>query len=80
MRIENVLLCRKWRTTDFGTFLEFETLTLCPYDLRPVDFSMLTAEEKAQINAYHERVRSTLLPLLSDAADKEWLTAATRNI
>lgn len=80
VRIENVLLCREWRETDFGKFLEFENLTLCPYDLRPVDLAMLTADEKAQINDYHERVRKAILPLLSDAADKAWLEAATSPI
>ena len=80
VRIENVLLARKSMETDFGKFLEFETLTLCPYDLRPVEVTMLTAAEKEWINAYHLKVRQTLLPRLEDAADRKWLEEATQAI
>ena len=77
VRIENVLLCRHALQTDFGRFLEFENLTLCPYDLRPLDRSLLTAGERAQINAYHDEVRRRLMPLLTDEADRDWLVRAT---
>lgn len=77
VRIENTLLCCPDRVTDFGRFLRFETLTLCPYDLRPVDRSLLTAVEVAQIDAYHAEVRNCLLPHLTEAADREWLERAT---
>lgn len=77
VRIENVLLCVPDRTTDFGRFLKFENLTLCPYDLRPVDRSMLTPVEVDQINAYHTMVRERLMPLLIDEADRNWLEKAT---
>ena len=77
VRIENTLLCCPDRVTDFGRFLRFETLTLCPYDLRPVDRSLLTAVEVAQIDAYHAEVRNRLLPHLTEAADREWLERAT---
>lgn len=80
VRIENTLLCTTDRTTDFGHFLRFETLTLCPYDLRPLDISLLTDEEVEQINAYHARVRHTIMPLLEDEADKLWLAKATTAI
>ena len=78
VRIENILLTVPGPVTDFGRFLEFEPLTLCPIDLRPVDRSMLTAEETAWINAYHAMVRARLMPLLTDEADRCWLEAATR--
>lgn len=77
VRIENVLLCRRAGETPFGRFLEFENLTLCPYDLRPVERALLTAEEVAQINAYHAEVCQRLLPLLTDEADRNWLLQAT---
>jgi Xaa-Pro aminopeptidase len=64
----------------FGKFLAFETLTLCPIDVRPIDFSLLTAEEKAWLNNYHDLVRTALMPLLSDAADQKWLEKATEKI
>lgn len=78
VRIENTLLTVPGPVTDFGRFLEFEPLTLCPIDLRPVDRSMLTAEETAWLNAYHATVRTRLMPLLADEADRRWLEAATQ--
>lgn len=78
VRIENTLLVVPGRETAFGRFLEFEPLTLCPIDLRPVDRSMLTAEETAWLNAYHATVRTRLMPLLADEADRRWLEAATQ--
>lgn len=80
VRIENILLVNEAEDTDFGSFLSFETLTLCPYDLRPVNVEMLTTEEKAWINAYHEMVRQRLMPLLEDEADRIWLEQATRHL
>ena len=80
VRIENTLLCVPGRTTDFGRFLQFENLTLCPYDLRPVDWTMLNDVERKQINTYHSLVRERLLPLLTDEGDRRWLEQATRTI
>ena len=80
MRIENVLLTQESKQTDFGKFLDFETLTLCPYDMRPVEMSMLSAEEKQWINDYHAEVRRRLMPMLDDAADRQWLENATKEI
>ncbi len=80
VRIENVLLAHEDGATDFGKFLAFETLTLCPIDLRPVEKELLTDEEIAWLNAYHDRVRAALLPLLANSADKAWLETATRHI
>ena len=76
VRLENVLLVR--RAAD--GFLEFEALTLCPFDTAPLILSMLTHEETAYLNAYHAEVRRRLLPLLSDEADRAWLLAATRPV
>ncbi len=47
-------------------YYEFETLTLCFYDMRLLDLSMLTEDEKTWINAYHQRVYDTLAPRLSE--------------
>lgn len=80
VRIENVLLCVPDRTTECGDFLRFETLTLCPYDLRAVDFSLLDDGEIEQINSYHRMVRERLMPLLDNAADREWLHAHTEPV
>ena len=80
VRIENVLLTKESKQTDFGKFLDFETLTLCPYDMRPVVMSMLSPEEKLWINDYHAEVRRRLMPMLDDAADRLWLEEATKEI
>jgi Xaa-Pro aminopeptidase len=53
----------------------FETLSLCPYDRRLIDLALLTAEERAWIDAYHARLPASLARLL-DEADRAWLTAA----
>ncbi len=66
-------------TAEFGDFLEFETLTLFPYDVRVIDQTMLTAEEKAQINAYHKTVLQKLTPLL-EADEQQWLAAKCTEI
>ncbi len=77
VRIENTLLTVPAGTTDFGTFLAFEPLTLCPIDLKPVEISLLTAAERQWLNDYHATVRARLLPCLKDEADAEWLKTAT---
>lgn len=80
VRIENVLLCREAGQTDFGRFLRFEPLTLCPYDLRPLVVELLTSDERAWLNAYHRHVLDTLLPLLPTEADRAWLRQAAKSI
>lgn len=80
VRIENTLLAIPAQTTDFGTFLTFEPLTLCPIDLRPVDLTMMDPAERQWLNDYHATVRQRLMPLLSDAADKQWLENQTKEI
>lgn len=77
IRIENLLMVTEGEQSDkFGKFLRFEPLTLLPYDRRLIDTGMLTADELAQINAYHRMVADRLLPLL-DTDDATWLRAAT---
>lgn len=78
VRIENTLLVVDGGATPYGRFLRFESLTLCPYDLRPVDPALLTADERQWIDDYHAAVRARLMPLLADEADRAWLDRATR--
>ncbi len=80
VRIENTLLTVEDRETDFGLFLRFEPLTLCPIDLSPVDFTLLTDVERQWINDYHMLVRNRLLPYLTDEADRKWLCEKTLSI
>ena len=77
VRIENLLLTVADEKTEFGQFLSFENLTLCPIDLDAVVPEMLTAEEKAFLNDYHETVYRKLSPFLSEE-EAAWLREATR--
>lgn len=79
MRIENLVLNREAGKTEFGEFLKFETLTLCPIDTRCLVPSLLTIEERQWFNDYHAEVRQRLSPLLSGAA-LEWLQLRTAAI
>ena len=79
VRIENTLLTVPYLTTEFGRFLRFEPLTLCPIDTRPIVVDMLSAEELAVLNAYHQMVYERLSPML-DAEHRVWLAAKTRNL
>lgn len=80
VRIENLILVENAETTAFGEFCKFETLTLCPYDLTPVDFNLLSPAEINWINDYHAMVCNRLLPLLTDESDRQWLVRATQAI
>lgn len=79
IRIENLILARVVDTTEFGEFLGFETLTLCPIDTRCIDLSLMRGDEVAWLNAYHREVRARLLPLV-DGAARDWLELRTREI
>lgn len=77
VRIENTLLVKDFVETEFGKFLQFEPLTLCPIDMDCIDSSMLTDEERQWLNEYHTMVYNKLAPLL-DEADREWLKQNTQ--
>ena len=65
--------------TPLGKFLELETITLCPIDLRLVDDKLLVPAEKDWLNAYHKRVFREIGPSLKGEV-KAWLKEATRVI
>lgn len=79
VRIENTQLIVPYKETEFGRFLQFEPLTLCPIDTTPIAAEMLTDEERQWLNDYHRTVRQRLTPLL-DEDDAEWLRQATEEI
>jgi Xaa-Pro aminopeptidase len=62
---------------EFGEFLEFETLTLCPIDTRCIDLALLRDDERQWLNGYHATVRTRLAPLVTGAA-LAWLDERTR--
>jgi Xaa-Pro aminopeptidase len=79
VRIENLVMNVPAATNEFGEFLQFETLTLCPIDSRCVELSMLDERERKWFNDYHAMVRDRLQGLVEGAA-KEWLLKATEAI
>ena len=79
VRIENTLLVTPYKETQFGQFLQFESLTLCPIDTTPIVKELLLQEEIAWLNQYHQNVLTTLSPHLDDE-EKEWLKAACAEI
>lgn len=80
IRIENLVVCEPACETEFGKFLKFRTLTLCPIDTRPILIDLLTDNEKKWLNNYHRMVRATLVEFLSEDSDKQWLINATNEI
>ncbi len=78
IRIENLLVVAESKLGD-GKFLEFETLTLAPIDLRLIDVDQLTTPERDWLNAYHKRVFKEIGPQLKGEV-KAWLKEATREI
>ncbi len=79
IRIENLVLAVPAVETEFGQFLKFETLTLCPIDTRCIESGLLSESERGWLNAYHAEVRSRLLPYV-DGPAKEWLLLRTEQI
>lgn len=75
VRIENTLLITPYKETEFGRFLQFEPLTLCPIDKTPIIADMLLPEELSWLNAYHQHVFVTLSPHLSPT-ESDWLRIA----
>jgi Xaa-Pro aminopeptidase len=72
IRIENLILVIPYQSTEFGEFYTFETLTLCPIDLKLIDFSLMSQFEINWLNRYHQQVYETLYPILSKD-EKKWL-------
>ena len=81
IRIENLLIVTEEIAIKNGDkpMMGFETITLCPIDLRLIKVEMLNEKERDWLNQYHATACNTLSPHLA-SADKEWLKAATRAI
>ena len=74
-RTENTLLIVPYKETEFGEFLQFESLTLCPIDKAPIIREMMLQEEIDWLNQYHQRVFDTLAPHLNQE-ESAWLQVA----
>jgi Xaa-Pro aminopeptidase len=77
VRIENLVLNVPAPSSEFGEFLEFETLTLCPIDTRCIARELLRDDEVAWLDAYHAEVRRRLAPRVSGDA-LAWLVERTQ--
>lgn len=77
VRIENLVLNQEAESTEFGDYLRFETLTLCPIDTRCLDASLLRSDEIDWLNAYHAQVRERLTPHVRGDA-LQWLEQRTQ--
>lgn len=76
VRHENLVLCREAGTSEFGDWLDFETMTLCHIDTSAILTDLLDDQEKAWLNAYNQRVYKELSPFLSEETAK-WLREKT---
>jgi Xaa-Pro aminopeptidase len=79
IRIENLVLNRSVDTTEWGEYLRFETLTLCPIDTRCLDLALLRPDEIKWLNDYHAVVRARLAPHVAGAA-RAWLDERTEQV
>ncbi|HKS13756.1 MAG TPA: aminopeptidase family protein P, partial [Pseudomonas sp.] len=79
VRIENLVVTHTAGQSEFGDFLAFETLTLCPIDTRCLLPGMLSSDEVGWLNGYHGEVRKRLRPLLEGSA-LSWLLERTKAI
>lgn len=77
IRIENLMTIEENTKSEFGTFLKFRTLTLCPIDTKPIDIKLLTQGEIDWLNEYHQTVLEKLSPYLTESL-QSWLIQKTK--
>jgi Xaa-Pro aminopeptidase len=77
IRIENLIVVRE--AESFPGYLEFETITLAPIDIRLIDFSLLGKTEVDWLNAFHAKVWAEIGPRVTGPV-KDWLKQATAAI
>ena len=79
IRTENMMVCVEKEKTEFGKFLGFETLTLCPIDTTLINKELLVKDEIEWINNYHKEVNCKLKPLVRKELHK-FLNDLTKEI
>jgi Xaa-Pro aminopeptidase len=79
IRIENLILVKEYKTTNYGNFYQFETVTLCPIDTKPIKKELLEQSEISWLNNYHKKVFDFLSPYLKEK-EKTWLSEKTKQI
>ncbi len=80
VRTENLIVTQVYKKTkEFGTFYNFETITLCPIDTKPISKKMLTKDEVKWLNNYHKMVFKKLKNYLNEE-ERAWLKRKTKAI
>jgi Xaa-Pro aminopeptidase len=79
IRIENLMICKEGKTTDYGKFNQFEAVTLFPISTKLIDNSLLNEKEIQWLNGYHKEVYDKLAPHLNEE-EKSWLAKACSRI
>ena len=79
IRHENLIVCRKSAKTAYGQFMEFEPLTMVPFDLDGIDPLQMETGERHLLNQYHALVYRNISPYLNEE-EKQWLKEVTREI
>lgn len=77
VRVENVIHCYELEPSSYGRFFGFETLTRVPLERNCIETSLLSPDERAWIDAYHQQVYTDLAPRLTPE-ECDWLKAKTR--
>jgi Xaa-Pro aminopeptidase len=76
IRLENLLLAQVAQLPSAARpFLCFETLTLAPFDRHVLLPGLMTPDERAWLDAYHDRVLRAVGPWL-DRTARDWLATA----
>jgi len=80
IRLENLVMVQQvpYEEGFERPLYHFEALTLCPFDPKALDLSLLDDTEREWINRYHQRIYSELSPLIEDPAVTAWLQTITQ--
>lgn len=79
IRLENMIVCKERETNVYGRFLEFETLTLVPFDLKAINTKLLDEHEIDILNKYHKKINKVLSPFLNKD-EKRFLDSITKPV
>ena len=79
IRHETMMICKKAEKKPCGQFMDFDTITLAPFDLDAVEPTLLSEKERRILNQYHHTVYEKISPYLEEA-ERQWLKEATREI
>lgn len=79
IRHENLIAVKEVEKTNFGTFYDFETLTICPFFKDSIIPEMLTQPQKDWLNEYHVFCKKKLAPHLEGEV-KDWFLEIVKPI